>query len=59
MNFKIDDFIVGKTLGAGAFGKVKCKNLIKEAKHIITDEEVAIKIISNLHIKPAENISKI
>jgi hypothetical protein len=27
--FKIQHYILGKTLGTGAFGKVKCKYIIK------------------------------
>jgi hypothetical protein len=33
MNLKIDDYIIGKTLGVGAFAKVKSNKIKKEAKH--------------------------
>lgn len=52
MNFKIDNYIIGKTLGVGAFAKVK--SFFKywlEARHIISEKEVAIKIISKSRIK--------
>jgi 5'-AMP-activated protein kinase catalytic alpha subunit len=56
MNLKINDYIIGKTLGVGAFAKVKSKILIIEAKHQITEKEVAIKIVSKNKIKQGENL---
>jgi serine/threonine protein kinase len=36
---QVSNYILGKTIGKGTFNKVKI------AKHIITNEQVAIKII--------------
>lgn len=42
---KIEHYILGRTLGVGAFGKVKM------AKHDITNVNVAIKIINKRKMK--------
>ena len=49
---KIDHFIMGDTLGVGAFGKVKL------ARHEFLGTPVAIKIINKKHIKAAKMVSK-
>ena len=50
---KIEHYILGRTLGVGAFGKVKSILFIinKVAKHDITNVNVAIKIINKRKMK--------
>lgn len=52
-NLKIEHYILGKTLGVGAFGKVKL------AKHEITGDHVAIKIINKKRMKSSKMNAKI
>ena len=50
---KIEHYILGRTLGVGAFGKVKSKFILHiiVAKHDITNVNVAIKIINKRKMK--------
>ena len=50
---KINNYIIGKTIGKGSFGKVKL------AKHILTNEKVAIKILEKSAIKNDKDLKKI
>ncbi|CAD8167657.1 unnamed protein product [Paramecium octaurelia] len=50
---QIEHYIIGKTLGVGAFGKVKL------AKHNITNTQVAIKIINKRKMKNSRMGAKI
>ena len=44
---KIEHYELGKTLGIGSFGKVKCNHFLSiVAKHDLTGVNVAIKIIN-------------
>lgn len=50
---RIGKYKIGKTLGHGSFGKVK------QAKHILTGVQVAIKIINRSKIRSAEMSDKV
>jgi len=52
-SLKIEHYILGKTLGIGAFGKVKI------AKHEFTGNDVAIKIINKKRMKNSNMSAKI
>lgn len=52
-SLKIEHYVLGKTLGIGAFGKVKI------AKHELTGNDVAIKIINKKRMKNSNMSAKI
>lgn len=58
---KIEHYIIGRTLGVGAFGKVKCKIYFEYevARHDITNTHVAIKIINKKKMKNSKMSTKI
>ena len=56
----IGHYILGKTIGAGGFAKVKCNySLILEARHDLTGIKVAVKIINKKKMKIKNMISKV
>ena len=66
MSVKLEHYIISKTLGVGAFGKVKRKivslseklqNLV--AKHEISNTEVAIKIINKKKVRSSKMSAKV
>lgn len=69
-NLKIEHYIIGKTLGVGAFGKVKRSYFsslpyayiffnFPVAKHEITGNHVAIKIINKKRMKTSKMNAKV
>ena len=68
-NLKIEHYIIGKTLGVGAFGKVKRSYFYSSpclyffnfpvAKHEITGNHVAIKIINKKRMKTSKMNAKV
>jgi len=49
----IGNYIIGKTLGEGAFGKVKM------GTHILTKEKVAIKILEKAKIADVSDVERV
>jgi len=49
----IGQFVLGKTLGEGTFGKVKL------GKHMITSEKVAIKVLERARMKEAADVTRV
>ena len=49
----LSHYIITKTIGTGAFGRVKRK-VYAVAKHILTKEKVAIKVINKSKVKSLE-----
>jgi 5'-AMP-activated protein kinase catalytic alpha subunit len=60
-SLKIEHYTLGRTLGVGAFGKVKSTKclLITVGKHDITNVNVAIKIINKRKMKNSKMGTKI
>jgi len=65
-SLKIEHYVLGKTLGIGAFGKVKSTPSSKThpykvlvAKHELTGNDVAIKIINKKRMKNSNMSAKI
>ncbi|OAF67104.1 hypothetical protein A3Q56_04988 [Intoshia linei] len=50
---RIGNFILGKTIGSGTFGKVK------KAQHVYTDQIVAVKIVNRNTIKSLKAVEKL
>jgi 5'-AMP-activated protein kinase, catalytic alpha subunit len=62
----LGQYRLGKTLGIGAFGKVKCTSsliydltLVAVGQHLITGQKVAIKILNKGKIKHMEMAEKV
>ena len=55
---ELANYKIGKTLGGGTFGKVKC-NINVVAEHEITKQRVAIKILNRRQIKTHKMTEKV
>jgi serine/threonine protein kinase len=51
-NQKLGNYLLGKFLGKGAFGKVV------QAKHIVTGNKVAVKYLTKGHIMDIEQVGR-
>mmetsp|Transcript_23163 Transcript_23163/g.30062 ORF Transcript_23163/g.30062 Transcript_23163/m.30062 type:complete len:748 (+) Transcript_23163:150-2393(+) len=49
----VGDFVLGKTIGEGTFGKVKL------GKHMVTTEKVAIKILERSRMKDTADVTRV
>ena len=50
---KIGEYILGKTIGEGTFGKVKL------GTHTLTEEKVAVKILEKERIKDVADVERV